>query len=183
MIIISILLAIILLLLILLWRCWQGGGRKRSDARYASGWSVNKNADWTPPPPNANPLGPPNNACTGGIIVGAWAHFTFPSFNLPSSATVTGIMVRFKYLSQSGTNTVRLTNSGGDVGNSMTIASVLGSSACSNTTFTDVGADGDTWGSGVAAADFGAGDIGVRLTQMANTVDIDAVELTVWYST
>ena len=173
----------IILLLIWLWLWLRGRGEKSSEAHYASGWSVKNNADWTPFPPNGNPVGPPDSTCTGGVIAGSWAHFTFPSFNLPSSATVTGIMVRFKYKSPSGSNTVQLTNSDALVGNSKPIASVSGSARCSSTTFTGVGGDADTWGSNAAAADFNAGAVGVRLTQNANTVDIDAVELTVWYST
>jgi len=178
-----IILLLILLLLILLWLWWRGRDVKLSEAHYASGWSVNNNADWTPFPPNANPLGPPNDACTGGVIVGSWAHFTFPQFGLPAGSTVTGIMVRFKYLSQSGSNTVQLTNGGTLVGNSKPIASVAGPSRCSSTKFTSVGGDGDTWGTNFAVAAVNAAAVGVRITQNANTVDIDAVELTVCYST
>ena len=98
MLIILIIILLIILLLIALWLWSNGGGEKSSEARFASGWSVKNDADWTPFPPNDNPLGPPDDQCTGGVIGGSWAHFTFASFDLPSSATVTGIMVRFKYL-------------------------------------------------------------------------------------
>lgn len=129
-----------------------------------------------------NPLGPPNSNCTGGVIAGSWAHFTFPPFTLPTSATVVGILLRVKYKSPSGSNTVQLTDGGTLVGSSTSIASVSGSSGCAGTTFTSVGSDTDMWGSTLSAADVAAGAVGVRLTQNANTVDIDAVELTV-YST
>ncbi len=153
-----------------------------SEAHYASGWTVKNNADWTPPPPSGNPLGPPNDTCTGGTIANSWARFTFPAANLPPGATVTGVEVRLKYLSPSGSNTVQLTRGGAPVGASKTVASVSGASNCAATTFTGVGGDGDTWGSGVSAADVNAGDIGVQLTQNANTVDLDAIELKVFYT-
>ncbi len=181
----AIIILFILLLLFLWWWLTRGSsGRveESSEAQYASGWSVKNHADWTPFPPNANPLGPPNSNCTGGVIAGSWAHFTFPAFTLPTSATVVGILLRVKYKSPSGSNTVQLTDGGTLVGSSTSIASVSGASGCAGTTFTSVGSDTDMWGSTLSAADFAAGAVGVRLTQNANTVDIDAVELTV-YST
>ena len=181
----AIIILFILLLLFLWWWFTRGSNRPAeasSEAHYASGWSVKSNADWTPFPPNANPLGPPDSSCTGGVIAGSWAHFTFSSFTLPASATVVGILLRVKYKSPSGSNTVQLTDGGTLVGTSTSIASVSGSSGCAGTTFTSVGSDTDMWGSTLSAADFAAGAVGVRLTQNANTVDIDAVELTV-YST
>ena len=188
----SIAVIIILLILLLLFFWWllsrggtstpAGPQETSSETFFASGWSVKNNADWTPFPPNASPLGPPNSTCTGGAISGSWAHFTFPSTSLPPSATVVGVMVRFKYKSASGSNTAQLTNSGTLVGSSKTVASVSGATGCAGTTFTGVGGGADTWGNSFAAADFNSGAIGVRLTQNANTVDLDAVELTVYYS-
>ena len=74
---------------------------------------------------------------------------------------------------------MQLTDGGTLVGSSTSIASVSGSSGCAGTTFTSAGRNTDMWGSTLCAADFAAGAVGVRLTQNANTVDIDAVELTV----
>ena len=181
--IILILLLVLILLLLVLWLWSRGQSETGSEAQFGSGWSVRHNADWTPHPPSASPLGPPNSSCTGGAVVGSWAHFTFPPFSVPSGAAVTGILVRFKYLSQSGGNRVQLSNSGTLVGNAQPLASVTGASRCPSTTFTSVGGDGDTWGDTFSATDVNGGAVGVRLTQEANTVEIDAVELTVFYST
>lgn len=187
--IVGIFLILILLILAALWWLWQ---RRRDTepepadpvtaAQFASGWSVKNNADWTPFPPNANPLGPPNDACTGGTIRNSWAEFTFSGFGLPAGATVTGIQVRVKYLSQSGTNTLQLTGGGALIGATRTVASVAGQSSCANTQFTGVGGDGELWATSLTAADFNAGTIGVRLTQDANTVDLDAIELSVFFT-
>ena len=153
----------------------------KTAQQWASGWTVKNNADWTPFPPSANPLGAPNDTCTGGTINNSWAHFTFGAMNLPSGASIAGIEVCMKYLSPSGSNTVQLTRSGTLIGSSKTIASVSGPSNCAGSSFTGVGGDSDTWGSGATLADFNGGTIGVRLTQNANTVDLDAVELKVYF--
>ena len=49
----------------------------QSITQNAVSWSVGNNANWTPPPPNANPLGAFNNNCTGGIGTGSYAEFSF----------------------------------------------------------------------------------------------------------
>ena len=182
-----ILLIILLILLYLWWRSRQEPDDPPpqdplSAVQYASGWVVKNNADWTPFPPNSNPLGAPDDHCTGGSIPGSWAEFAFPAFSLPAGATVTGIEVRMKYLSQSGSNTLRLIKSGSLVGSNQTQAMMPGTANCASTTWGGTGGDGNLWGATVTAADFNAGNIGVRLTQNANTVNIDAVELKVYYA-
>ena len=182
MVILLLILLLILIILILIWLSSRSGASS-SEAQFASGWSVKNDADWTPYPPSNNPLGPPDSSCTGGVIAGSWAHFEFPAFGVPAGSSVTGVLARVKYLSQSGTNTVQLTDGGSLVGSAKTLPAVMGESRCSATTFTSVGADGDTWGSSLGASDFASGGVGLRLTQNANTVDIDALELTVFYTT
>ena len=151
-----------------------------TTALFGSGWSVNNNADWTPFPPNTNPLGAPNHLCTGASTpTGSWAEFTFAGFSIPGGDVVTGIEVRVNYLSASGSNTVQLTDDGSLTGNSKTVASVSAQSFCSNTAWVSAGGAADLWGTTLTTADFNAGTVGFRLTQNANTVDLDAVELIV----
>lgn len=151
-----------------------------SSSAYASGWTVNNDADWTPFPPNSNPLGAPDDFCTGtSTPAGSWAEFTFPAFSIPAYHTVTGIEVRFKYLSASGTNTARLGNNGSLVGNTRTVPSKSGSSSCNNTDWVSAGGASDLWGTSLVTADFNAGTVYVRLTQDANTIDLDSVEMIV----
>jgi len=154
-----------------------------SETQHASAWSVNNNADWTPFPPSANPLGVSDNNCTGASTPsGSWAEFIFPAFSIAGTATITGIQVKVKYRS-GGSNTVQLTKSGmGLVGDARTLSALSAQAFCSSTAFVSVGVDGETWNAGLTQTDFNAGNVGIRLTQNANTVDIDAVELTVFYA-
>ncbi len=145
----------------------------------ASGWSVNNNADWTPSPPSTNPLGGPNDLCTGASTpTGSWAEFTFPGFGIPAGETVTGIEVRVNYRASTD-NTVQLTNGGSLVGTAKTDLpdAFIGASFCSSTFYVGTGGSGDLWGTSLTTADFNAGNVGFRITQNAPTVDIDAVEL------
>lgn len=153
-----------------------------TQSQFASSWAVNNNADWTPFPPNTNPLGPPNDFCTGtSTPTGDWADFSFPAFSIPGGEIVNGVEVRFKYLSQSGSNTAQLKSGGSLVGATRTVPQAVGTSSCDNTFFVSAGGVGDLWGTGLTAADFNAGSVAVRITQNANTVDIDAVELVVHF--
>ncbi|HEX6200023.1 MAG TPA: PKD domain-containing protein [Thermoanaerobaculia bacterium] len=153
-----------------------------TQAQFASSWAVNNNADWTPFPPNPNPLGPPNDFCTGtSTPTGDWADFSFPAFSIPGGETVNGVEVRFKYLSQSGSNTAQLKSGGSLVGATRTVPQAVGTASCDHTFFVSAGGMGDLWGTGLTTADFNAGTVSVRITQNANTVDIDAVELVVHY--
>ncbi len=154
-----------------------------SESRFASGWSVNNNADWTPFPPNPAPLGAPNNSCTGASTpTGSWAEFTFGNFSIPAGDLVTGIQVRAKYLAQTAPNPVQLQLSGSNVGSSQSLPIATGSAACSSTVFVSVGGDGDLWGTSLTRSDFNNGNVGLRLTQASNTVDLDAIELTVFFA-
>jgi hypothetical protein len=153
-----------------------------TQAQFASGWAVNNNADWTPFPPNPNPLGPPNDFCTGtSTPTGDWADFNFPAFSIPGGEIVNGVEVRFRYLSQSGSNTAQLKSGGSLVGATRTVPQALGTASCDNSIWVSAGGMGDLWGTGLTAADFNAGTVAVRFTQNANTVDIDAVEMVVHY--
>ena len=94
-----------------------------SLGEYATGWSVDNNANWTPFPPANNPLGAPNDNC---VDVSAppptWAEFTFPAFSFPAGSTLTGIEVEVNYVNLiDGSNDVRLTNGGGQVGATRTV--------------------------------------------------------------
>ncbi|HSR54382.1 MAG TPA: immunoglobulin-like domain-containing protein, partial [Acidobacteriota bacterium] len=141
---------------------------------------VNNGAEWTTP---SNAEGAPDDNCAGtSTPAGSWIQLSFPDFSLPGSATVTGIEVRVKYLSPSGSNSVRLTQSGAPLGQIKTLAAASGVSNCANTSFVSAGGDGDLWGTALTAAHFNLGRVGFRLTQDANTVDIDAVELTVHFT-
>lgn len=152
------------------------------SSQWASGWSVNNNADWTPFPPSANPLNAPNGNCTGGVNTNGWAQFTFPAFSLPGGANVTGVEVRVHYASLSGSNTLQLTSVGSTIGTTQTVNGTSSGSGCAGAADRSAGGAGDLWGTSVTAADFNAGNIGVRLNQNANTVDLDAIELTVHYT-
>lgn len=155
--------------------------RAATTGQYANGWSVNNNADWTPFPPSPNPLGPPDNNCTGGVIPGAWAEFTFGGFGLSGSDTVTGIEVSVKYRS-SGTHSLQLKNGGVNVGTSKTLAASPVASFCSSTAIVTAGGAGDTWGSGLTTADFNAGTVSVRLTEGPSNLDLDSIELIVHFT-
>ena len=151
-----------------------------TSANFASSWSVNNNADWTPFPPSANPLGPADNNCTGASTpTGSWAEFTFPAYSIPGGDVLQGIEVRVNYRS-SATNTAQLTKSGSLVGSTRTVPmAFVGPSGCSSTFWVSAGGASDLWGAGLTVADFNAGIVGFRLTQNANTIDLDAVEIIV----
>ena len=123
--------------------------------------------------------------CTGtSTPTGSWVQMSFPAFAIPGAETITGVEVRVKYRSSS-TNTVQLTVSGGLVGSTNNLASVFnGPSNCSSTAFTSVGGNADLWANTAASltAAASAGNLGFRLTQVGNTVDIDAAELIVHYT-
>ncbi|MCG8458890.1 MAG: hypothetical protein MI919_21635 [Holophagales bacterium] len=145
---------------------------------YASGWSVNNNADWTPFPPNSAPLGAPNDVCTGASTpTGSWAEFTFPAFTIPTGNTILGVTVRFK-IKTAGTNTAQLYDSGASIGSTRSIPAHSGS-YCSSSSWVTSGGSMDLWGATLTPADFNNGDISVRLTQDWNTVDLDSVEMIV----
>ncbi len=145
---------------------------------YASDWSVNNDADWTPSPPSTSPLGAPDDTCAGvSTPTGSWAEFTFPALDIPTSDTINGIEVRFKYKSGS-TNTAQLKNGSSLVGDTQSVSSLTGS-YCSNTDWVSAGGSTDVWATSLTPADFNAGNIGVRITQDANTIDLDSVELIV----
>lgn len=153
-----------------------------SQSQYANGWSVNHIADWNPFPPDPAPLGPPNAVCIGtSTPPGSWAQFTFPAFSIPAGDLVTGIELNLKYISQSGSHTLQLTDSGSLIGIPQTIPLVPGVSFCDNTVPTHVGGNGMLWGSSLSAADFNAGNVGFRITQNANTITMDSVELIVYH--
>jgi hypothetical protein len=153
-----------------------------TQAQFASSWAVNNNADWTPFPPNPNPLGPPNDLCTGSSTpTGDWADFSFPAFTIPGGEIVNGIELRVRYLSQSGSNTAQLKSGGSLVGATRTVPQAVGTSSCDHSIWVSAGGMGDLWGTSLATADFNAGTVSVRFTQNANTVDIDAVEMVVHY--
>jgi len=156
-----------------------------SQAQWASSWVVNHDADWTPYPSHANgsnPLGPPNDFCTGsGGPPPTWAEFSFPAFSVPGGETITGIEVRFKYLSQSAANVAQLKNGGSFVGATRVAPLADGPAFCTSTFFVSSGGPGDLWGTSLTPADFNAGTVAVRLTKNANTLDLDALELVVYY--
>ena len=154
--------------------------RAATTSLYASGWTVNNNADWTPFPPATNPLGAPDVVCVDvSTPTGSWAEFTFGGFGIPGGDTVTGIEVRVNYVSISSGNTVQLTNGGSLVGSSKSVAQVTGVAACSSAMWVSAGGAGDLWGTSLTTADFNAGNVGFRLTQNSNTIGLDAVEIIV----
>ena len=161
-----------------------------SQSQFASSWVVNNDADWTPYPSHANganPLGAPNDFCTGsgGAGAGPWADWSFPAFSIPGAEAITGIEVRFKYYAtgiEGSPNTAQLKLSGAFVGATREIPPYnAGMNACNNTVFQSAGGAGDTWGAGLTAADFNAGNVSVRLTKGSPTLDLDAVELIVYF--
>ena len=161
-----------------------------SQSQFASSWVVNNDADWTPYPSHANganPLGAPNDLCTGsgGAGAGPWADWSFPAFSIPGAEAITGIEVRFKYYATGipgSPNTAQLKLSGAFVGATREIPPYnAGMNACNNTVFQSAGGAGDTWGAGLTAADFNAGNVSVRLTKGSPTLDLDAVELIVYF--
>lgn len=151
-----------------------------TTGQFASGWSVNNIADWTPPPPSTNPLGASNNACVGGTTGGAWAEFTFPGLGLPAADIVTGIEVQVDYRS-TNTHTLQLRKGGANVGSSKVIAAVA-PSFCSNTAVVTAGGAGDLWGTSLTTADFSAGSVSVRLTIGTPNLDLDSIQLIVHHS-
>ena len=154
--------------------------RAATTSLYASGWSVNNNADWTPFPPATNPLGAPDVLCVDvSTPTGSWAEFTFGGFGIPAGDTVNGIEVRVNYVSISSGNTVQLTDGGSLVGSSKSVAQVTGQAFCSTATWVSAGGSTDLWGTTLTTADFNAGNVGFRLTQDSNTIGLDAVEIIV----
>jgi hypothetical protein len=153
-----------------------------TTAKFANGWSVKNNADWTPFPPSANPLGAPDVNCTGGSILNSWAKFTFPGFGIPGGDVVTGIQVKLKYRAVAP-NTIQLTDSGSLVGGTRMLPSFFGGdSNCASTAWTTVTGANDLWGTTLTTADFNAGNVGFRITQNSPTVSIDSVEIVVTHS-
>ena len=153
-----------------------------SQGQYASGWSVNSIADWTPFPPSSHPLGAPDNNCVGGTTGMAWAEFTFPAFSLPASGVVTGIEISVNYRS-SGTHFVQLGNGGSLIGAQKTLPSSNVPSFCSSTAIVTAGGAADLWGTSLTTADFNAGTVSVRLTEGRANLDLDSIELIVHQST
>ncbi len=149
-----------------------------TSSEYASDWSVNNDADWTPFPPSTSPLGAPDDSCAGvSTPTGSWAEFTFPALDIPTSDTINGIEVRFKYKSGS-TNTAQLTDGSSLIGEPQTVSALTGSN-CSSTDWVSAGGSSDVWTTSLTPSDFNSGTIGVRITQDANTIDLDSVELIV----
>jgi len=147
---------------------------------FATGWTVDNNANWTPFPPNTNPLGAADNACTGGTA--GWAEFTFPALAIPGGDSLDGITVNIKYRSAAA-QTVQLKNSGSNVGSTQnTPIETSGPSNCGGTAWNGVGGAADTWGTSLTVADFNAGTVSVRITFTSTTLEIDAIELVVTHS-
>lgn len=155
-----------------------------TSSQYASGWSVNNDADWTPFPPSTNPLSAPDVSCTDASTpTGSWAEFTFSGFSIPGGDVINGVEVQFKYRS-SASNTAQLTDGGSLVGNTRTVPLMFdGPSYCSSTANVTSGSPTDLWNvAGLTAADFNGGNIGVRLTQDGNTIGLDSIQLVVHHS-
>ena len=155
-----------------------------SQSQFASSWAVNSDADWVPYPSHANgaqPLGAPNDLCATSSIPTAWAEWTFPAFTIPGGEVITGIEFRIKYYA-SFANTAQLKLGGALVGATRSIPLYnSGMNNCSNTVWRSAGGAGDVWGTALTAADFNAGNVRVRFTNDSPTVDLDSVELIVYY--
>lgn len=158
-----------------------GAALAADQSQFASGWSVTNNADWTPFPPSANPLGAPDSDCVDSSAGAGIADFTFPAFSLPAGATVTGIEVTFRYNAGSDTNPVQLTDGGTPTGSSKSLANNA-PGTCNDTSDAVVGGDPDLWGTSLVAADFNAGSVGVRFDRESNTTLINSVQLKVFFT-
>lgn len=150
-----------------------------TTSQHASSWAVNNNADWTPFPPNSNPLGSGTSDCTGGNA-GAWAEFTFTGFSIPAGDTIDGIVVTPKYRTASTNSTIALRDGGAQLG-SKPLPQNTGPPNCNGTSTLAIGGATDTWGATLTPAAINDG-IQVRITMGNPTIDIDNIQLTVHHS-
>jgi len=114
------------------------------QSQYADAWTVNNNPDWTPSPPNSNPLGSPDGNCTGGTNTNGYAEFTFLGLGIPGGDVVLGIELNINYRSHTTPNMVEL-RMGGAVG-SKVLPTGGTQSSCSNSALVTVGGATDLWG-------------------------------------
>ncbi|HSR69874.1 MAG TPA: immunoglobulin-like domain-containing protein [Acidobacteriota bacterium] len=150
----------------------------------AVGQTVNNSPEWFMP---ENTLMAPDDTCglTFDQPGGSWIQWVFSAFTIPAGETVTGVEVRVKYTS-SQDREVQLRVGGSLAGSAMTLPMFFsGGVGCAATGFSSAGGDGNLWGISEAALRNAAetGSLGFRLTQTGNsTIDIDAVELIVYFS-
>ncbi len=150
-----------------------------TSSQYASSWSVDNNASWTPFPPNGNPLGSGTSNCTGGNA-GAWAEFTFTGFSIPAGDDIDGIVVTPKYRTASTNSTIALRDGGAQLG-SKALPQNTGPSNCDGTSTLAIGGATDTWGASLTPAQINDG-IQVRITMGNPNIDLDNIQLTVHHS-
>ncbi|MDE0803555.1 MAG: hypothetical protein OSA99_09550 [Acidimicrobiales bacterium] len=150
-----------------------------TSSQYASSWAVDNDAQWTPFPPNANPLGSTTSNCTGGSA-GAWAEFTFTGFSIPAGDTIDGIVVTPKYRTASTNSTITLRDGGATLG-SKPLPQNTGPSNCNGTSTLAIGGATDTWGAALTPGIINDG-IQVRITMGNPNIDLDNIQLTVHHS-
>ncbi len=151
-----------------------------TSAQYASQWSSTTPTLWTPTPPSTDVLGAPDSLCVAADSTGgAVASFTFAPFTIPAGEVLYGLEVDVDYATD-GVHAIQLTDGGVPAGDEKALGANPGAGGCAATSVATVGGAYDKWGvTGLTVADFNDGQIGVRIVQGSDPIDIDSVEMIV----
>ncbi len=153
---------------------------------YATAWFVragNPTADYFNPYVNPtdppNPLGASDNLCQDSTFATNVFELTFGSFAIPGGSTINGIEVTIDAGIGAGDSPdVTLTNGSNNSKSDTKNFTPPPAGSCAATTTTVLGSSTDDWNTTLTAADFSAGNFGVRI---AGAIFMDSINIKVYF--